>query len=144
MQTFISREQDYALRIVARLAELAENVHMNMRQIATDMFISLKFAAKIIHNLKIKGFIGTVQGKHGGVYLKQNPDNISVYDILSSIGFKVRFNQCLCDDESCVLLTKCRFHSFFENEEKELMNKFKQMKISEFIFMREKNNKGGN
>jgi Rrf2 family transcriptional regulator, nitric oxide-sensitive transcriptional repressor len=143
MHTFISREQDYALRIAARLAELKKGEQISIRGLSEDMFISKIFAARIVHKLKLAGFLGTTQGKSGGVFLIHNPKKLSAYDILNVIGFKVKYNNCLYCDFTCELKGSCRFHGFFAQQETALMEQLKKMKISDFLFNKTNNKNGG-
>jgi len=141
MNSFISREQDYALRITARLATLKKGEHISIREISQSMYISKIFAARIVHKLKHAGIINTTQGKTGGVYLNKDPKKISAFEVLQTIGFKVKYNQCLCSDNDCALTGSCRFHLFFIDQENALTERLKKMMISNFTFINNKNNK---
>ncbi len=143
MQSFISREQDYALRITARLADLKKGEHLSVRELSGEMFISKIFAARIVHKLKLSGIVGTTQGKAGGVYLIHNPKKLSVYEVLNVIGFKVKYNNCLYKEFHCELIGACRFHGFFHRQQESLMTELKKMKVSEFTFNKTNNKNGG-
>ena len=134
MQTYISREQDYALRITATLAGLKNGEHLSVKELSQKLYISKIFAARIVHNLKHKGIVGTKQGHTGGVYLNKDANELTVYDVLNAVGFKIKFNQCLCDDFNCNLVEKCGFHSFFYEQEHAFTQNMKAKKISEFLF----------
>lgn len=133
MQTYITREQDYALRITSALAVLKENEQLPVSELSKRLFISKSFAARIVHKLTKNGILVTTQGKYGGVSLKKRADKLSVYEVLSTIGFKTKFNQCLDDRFPCEFSNKCLFHLFFDEEEKKLHEKMKQKMISEFV-----------
>lgn len=133
MQTYITREQDYALRIIAKLAKLYPKEQISISKLSKELFISRIFTAKIVHKLKHKGLIGTTQGKNGGVFLCQNPNKISIYDVIEKIGFTTRINECLGDNKKCGLMKFCEFHIYFENLENDIHKKLKQKKITEFI-----------
>lgn len=134
MQTYISREQDYALRITATLAGLNAGEHLSVKELSQQLYISKIFAARIVHNLKHKGIVGTKQGHTGGVYLNINANELSVFDVLNAVGFKIKFNQCLSDNFECSLVAKCRFHNFFYEQEYAFTQNMKAKKISEFLF----------
>ncbi|MFA3781647.1 Rrf2 family transcriptional regulator [Melioribacteraceae bacterium 4301-Me] len=131
--SFISREQDYALRMTAYLAGLPKGEFISVPKLSQKLFISYKFAARIIHKLKKAKITDSIQGKYGGVFLRANPGKLSMYDVLNAIGFKVKFNDCLKENFTCELMFGCKFHSFFLNEEKLLIKKLKSKKISNFI-----------
>jgi len=132
MQSYISREQDYALRITAYLAGQEEKKYFPVSEIANKLFISKNFASRIVHTLKKNGIIGTIQGKYGGIFLNKDPHNLTVYEILNVIGFKIKFNLCLDGEFKCQLNGMCSFHKFFYEQEKSIINNLKSKKLSEF------------
>ncbi len=134
IHSFISREQDYALRITAFLASLDKGEIINVNKLSKKLYLSKSFSARIIHKLKNANITGSVQGKYGGVFLKVNPEDISIWDILNIIGFKVRLNDCMDEHFICELEFGCRFHLFFVEQEKILMDKLKSQKISDYLF----------
>jgi Rrf2 family protein len=134
MNTFISREQDYALRIAARLAELSKGEQLSVRELSQNMFISKIFAARIVHKLKLAGILTTTQGKAGGVSLNVSSKKLSAYDVLNVIGFKVKYNNCLYKNFNCELTGSCQFHGFFRKQETQLIQNLKKMKIADFTF----------
>jgi Rrf2 family nitric oxide-sensitive transcriptional repressor len=134
MQTYISREQDYALRIISALAALPKETQLPVSRLSEQLHISKNFAARIVHKLKTYGILSTTQGKHGGVSLKRNPSKLSVFEVLDTIGFKSKFNQCLDDKFHCEFSSKCMFHSYFEKEEENFHNSMKSKMISDFVF----------
>jgi Rrf2 family nitric oxide-sensitive transcriptional repressor len=133
MQTYISREQDYALRITALLAGLEKEEFLPVSKLAITLNISKNFAARIVHKLKNNNFIKSYQGKYGGVWLAKDPNLISVYDILNCIGFKIKLNQCLRDNYQCTIISMCKFHNVFAKQEAHLYDTFRSMKLSEFV-----------
>lgn len=130
--SFISREQDYALRMIAFLAGLPKGEFIPVARIAEKLFISKKFASRIIHKLKKAKITDSIRGKYGGVFLKADPRKLSMYDVLNTIGFKVKFNDCLKENFLCELTFGCKFHSFWTNEELLLIKKLKEQKILDY------------
>ncbi len=133
MNTYITREQDYALRITSALAELDNDKQLPVSELSKQLHISKNFAARIVHKLTKSGVLKTTQGKYGGVSLKKSPDKLSVYEVLDTIGFKTKFNQCLDERFHCEFSNKCLFHTFFNEEEEKLHRVMKQKMISEFL-----------
>lgn len=133
IQSFISREQDYALRITAYLAGLKKGEFVSIRKMSATLRISQKFAARIAHKLKKADITDSIQGKYGGVFLKANPQKISMWDVLNIIGFKIKFNDCMCENFFCEFELGCRFHAFFVQQEQVFMDTLKKQKISDFI-----------
>ena len=132
MQSYISREQDYALRISARLASLSTGEHISVRELSNQLFISKNFAARIVHKLIQKGIVKSKQGNRGGVFLNKSANEIDLFQIMNAIGFKMKFNQCLHDEIDCRLMELCRFHSFFYEQELSIYKALREKKLSEF------------
>lgn len=131
--SLISREQDYALRMTAYLAGLEKEKFISIPSLAEKLYISQNFASRIVHKLKKASITGALQGKYGGIYLKADPKTLSVYDVLSAIGFKVKFNDCLRANFSCELSFGCKFHYFFAIEEKAFIDKLKEQMVWDYI-----------
>jgi len=129
MNTIIKREQDYALRICSYLAQFPPKDSIPVSQLSEKLFISVPFATKIVHKLKKKDLVGTVQGKFGGVYLLPDSNTLSVYDVLVAMDFEFHVNSCLKIDQVCPCESTCQFHDFFAEQEALLINNFKSKKI---------------
>lgn len=132
--SLFSKEQDYSLRITAYLASLENGQIINVNKLSKNLYISKIFAARIIHKLKNANITGSVQGKYGGVYLKANPKEISIWDVLNAVGFNTRLNDCMNDHFTCELMFGCKFHNFFLVQENVLLAKLKEQKISDYVF----------
>ncbi|MFC2135673.1 RrF2 family transcriptional regulator [Bacteroidota bacterium] len=133
MLTFITREQDYALRIVAMLAGLKKDERLSIRKLSGKLLISKNFAARISHKLIQGDILGSKQGKAGGIYLIKDPERLSLYDVLIVIGFRTRINLCLDDSFVCGLNDHCKFHKLFGSMEQDIYKKLKEEKISDFV-----------
>ena len=133
MLTFITREQDYALRIVAMLAGLKKDEQISIKNLSQKLIISKNFAARIAHKLIRGGILGSKQGKAGGIFLLKDPKKLSMYDVLNIIGFRTRINICLEDSFVCGLSDNCKFHNLFNSIEKDIYKKLKEEKISDFV-----------
>jgi Rrf2 family protein len=132
--SLFSKEQDYSLRITAFLAGLEQGQIININHLSKKLHISKIFAARIIHKLKNANITGSVQGKYGGVFLKGNPKEISIWDVINVVGYKIRLNDCMNNHFACELMYGCKFHSFFLDQEKFLVENLKKQKISDYVF----------
>ena len=131
MNSFIKREYDYAIRICAYLAGRDSKKPISVPTIAKTLFISKPFTTKIVHKLKTGGITGSVQGKSGGIFLKMNPEKLSIMSILKVMHFNSTLNECIHDHRSCPLVKMCHIHNFFLDTERELIKTFKNKMISE-------------
>jgi len=134
MNVFIKREYDYAIRICAYLAGQDSNQPISLGLLSQKLAISRPFATKIIFKLRQKNIIGTVQGKRGGIYLKADPYKLSLLDVLKAMDFDSTLNECLHNPQICPLISICKIHAFFLQQEIQLLNTLEDKKIIEFIF----------
>lgn len=136
MQTFFSREQDYALRITAFLAgaALSEKDCISVSEISKKLYLSKAFSARIVHKLKQGRILSSKQGLYGGVYLGRDPKNLSFYEVLTAVGFDNRLNECLKGTEICNLKRNCNIHMYFRKREEELVRSLKETMISDFTY----------
>ena len=88
----ITREADYALRIIAMLAD--ENRQIEAKAIAEKNDIPYRFTLKI---LRIKSY----RGVNGGYVLNKKPSEITLKDVIETIDGKIAINKCMENPESC-------------------------------------------
>lgn len=131
MPSLIKREYDYAIRICAYLAGRENTNPVPLPKMAKALYVSKPFAAKIAHQLKNAGITGSVQGKTGGIFLKKDPKQLSLFAILEGMGFHSSLNECIKDKRHCPLIKFCHIHDFFVEAELELFGRFKNKMISE-------------
>jgi Rrf2 family nitric oxide-sensitive transcriptional repressor len=132
MAVFIKREYDYAIRICAYLGAYYDDGLKSVSQISKKLLITLPFATKIVHQLKKKNLIDTVQGKYGGIRLKRSPQNVSIFDVLHAVGFDSSINECIRIPGICPLSATCKIHRFFNEQETKLIEALKNAKIYDF------------
>ncbi len=134
MAVFIKREYDYAIRICAYLAGIHGEGHKSVSEIARKLYITVPFTTKIVHQLKNRQLVETIQGKQGGIRLRREPDTISFFDVLNAMGFDSSLNECVKIPGLCPLVVNCKIHRFFMAQEKALLDNLKSARISEFSF----------
>lgn len=133
MNSFIKREYDYAIRICAYLAGKDAGQPIPLPKVAKILQITKPFATKIMHQLKNAGITGSRQGKTGGIFLKKDPAELSLYSILEAMQFNSTLNECVHQHRVCPLVKVCHIHMFFLETEKQLLDKFKNKMISELV-----------
>jgi Rrf2 family protein len=99
----ISRETDYAYRIVLYLAqkELEHQNRTSMQVIAQDMEIPSRFAANILHKLIKAGIIQSFRGNCGGYALARPAKDITFLEVLEAAHGPLYINLCMKDAHLC-------------------------------------------
>ena len=79
---FITRESDYAMRVVRALMG---ETRLSVSDICEREAITAPFAYKILKKLQNAGIVQGYRGVHGGYALKKDPAELTLYDIYSAI-----------------------------------------------------------
>ncbi|MDR2355093.1 MAG: Rrf2 family transcriptional regulator [Clostridiales Family XIII bacterium] len=99
---FISKECDYAARIVRALADGGKKT---AEDIGRSENISHQFAYKILKKLETGGLVRAFRGKAGGYALTKSADEFSLYDIFSAVEGRMFLTVCLREDFACPMNT---------------------------------------
>jgi len=132
MDSFILREEDYAIRIIVFLA--TEGKMVKTKEICSSLFLSRPIVVKIINKLKSCGFLITKTGKEGGLVVAEKVYDASLYDILNCMGFTTRMNQCLAPNINCQLMPICKVNTLFAGIQNDVEKKLRNAKIKDFLF----------
>jgi len=130
----ITREADYAIRVVLCLAGLPKGESMSAMEISEKMFLPYRFSRKIIRKLCRTGIVGSSRGKGGGVFLLRPPARISIHDILEIFDPKsLLFNSCYQEGNSCPRKYGCNVHDKMKAVQNQLLAKLKDIAFSELL-----------
>ncbi|MCB0283560.1 MAG: Rrf2 family transcriptional regulator [Calditrichaeota bacterium] len=134
MPDLIKREWDYAIRLCAYLAGSYNKGHVSLTHASKKLFLTRPMLNKIVFQLRQKGILDSVQGKYGGIFLKEDPHKLSVFDVLKAMGYNSNLNECVSKHASCPLIKQCQVHLFFAEQEMNLLGAFKNKMIIELAF----------
>ena len=133
---FISREADYALRIIRVLAaeEKVTAVH-----IANSEQIPQAFAYKIVRKLSKAGLIKVKRGIKGGCQLNCDLAKTSLYELLVAVDEPLGANACTQEGYVCEWVNKhpekkCHLHESLGELEKKIHSLLKELTLQEMIY----------
>ena len=89
----ISRKTDYALRMLAMLAEEPERL-LSVRTAAEEVNVPYSFARSIQHGLVQAGIVESLRGVHGGMRLKVSPDDVTIRQVVEAVQGPMVMNDC--------------------------------------------------
>lgn len=105
----ISTKGRYALRVMVDLAEHRNGGYIPMKEVADRQQISLKYLERILPSLSRGGLVDGVHGKGGGYRLMRDPDDYTVWEILSLVEGDLAPVACLAGDaKPCSRAAECR------------------------------------
>ncbi len=90
----ITRECDYAFRIILMLSSLADGSIADAHTISEAQSIPRQFTLKILRKLLDAGYVKSFKGARGGYSLNMAAEDISLNDIITAIDGKVGINEC--------------------------------------------------
>ncbi len=105
----LTKESEYALQGLARLATYPSGTMVPMAEIATEQQLPPTFLAKIFQKLARHGLLEAERGRGSGYMLSGEPSEIRVREILEAVEGSMALQKCLlwggnCDeDEPCPL-----------------------------------------
>ena len=111
----ISSRTDYALRALFTLLEADGKQLISTRQLAERNAIPKKFLEQILMEMKLKGWIESVTGKHGGYRLGKPPGQITMGEVIRHFDGILAPIACVsCTGyKYCSQETTCRFRRLF-------------------------------
>ena len=95
---FISREYDYALRI---LRALAGSERLSVGQICETEHIPQPYAYKILKKLEKASILTGYRGAQGGYELTAKLSEVSLYDVYEAVEGELRINECMRGGYRC-------------------------------------------
>jgi len=95
---FITKETDYALRILRALADGEQHTAVSL---AKDEQIPLQFAYKILKKLEKGDILRIVRGAEGGCLLTTGLDQITLYRLMQIMGEDAFVSSCMRPGHQC-------------------------------------------
>ncbi len=94
----ITKEADYALRIIEYLCIQGKDNRQGAKNIAFERKIPARFTLKILRKLVKCGIVHSYRGINGGYAIAKNPEDISMYDVISAIDGEIEINKCTAEN----------------------------------------------
>lgn len=102
----LTKYTDYALRVLMYLAIQEDRTEkIQIQKIADQFGIPKNHLIKVVHRLGQEGFISTVKGKGGGIFLCKAPSTISVGQVVRRL--EATLNPVNCDEPACCIKEVC-------------------------------------
>lgn len=99
---------DFALRVLICLAQ-ADGEVLTLAQVARTMGLRRNHLTKIVHRLVAFGYVGTLRGRNGGLYLNRAPQFIVVGEVFRNMEQGTGIVRCLEHGaDSCLIEHQCR------------------------------------
>jgi Rrf2 family protein len=103
----ISRQTDYAARLVLHLAALDEGTQVSIAEISKLRLLPVAFVRRLVGSLVKAGVLLTARGSGGGIRLGRPASEISLLDVVNAVEGGIVLNQCLDGGHICPLSDGC-------------------------------------
>ena len=134
----ISKKTKYAIIALVRLAREYEKGPILIRDIAEEENIPKKFLETILRDLKNNGILASKKGKGGGYYLKKDPSEVNMAQIMRIFDGPIAFIPCVTyvyyePCEECKDERTCGIRSVFKEVRDESVRLLKAATLTEII-----------
>ena len=129
----ITKETDYGVMLLARLAAEPRGAVWNAREVSEQVGLPLPMVSKILRNLARGKILASHRGASGGYSLDRSPDTTSVAEVVRALEGPIALVQCgtepgACDQEPC-----CPTRTIWARISGEIERALDRIPISEMI-----------
>ncbi len=130
---------DYALRVLMHTG-LHEGKLVRIAEIASSFNISRNHLTKVVHQLGARGYLETVQGRHGGIRLARAPAAISVGAVVRDFEEGFALVQCFQagDPRPCRIESACVLRSALERSLEAFLEHLDAISLADLLKPRRK------
>ncbi len=122
----ISRQTDYASRVLLHLALLPPDARVTAQEISNRRIIPRAFVRRIVTHLGKANLITTTRGSGGGLALARPSNEISLLNVVEAMEGPLALNPCTLDPAVCPLLRTCPVHDEWMHARELLVNELSQ------------------
>ncbi len=117
---YLTQKSIYAIQALIFIALNNSGEYVPIREISNKLNIPFHFLTKILQVLSKQQIIETCRGPSGGVRLRQDPNQISIEQIILSIDGDRLFSECILKLPDCGNSKPCPLHDLFAPIREEL------------------------
>jgi Rrf2 family protein len=103
----ISRETDYAIRILLALAKYPGGEIIPSAVVRKEMEVPESLSLQIVSRLSRLNFIHTYPGRNGGIQLAIDPADLNLHQVISAYQGPLILSECLDENHPCNLAPEC-------------------------------------
>ena len=106
----LTRQADYAVRVIVDLAAHAQDAPIPRAQIQARQDVPAAFLAKIVQALARARLVRTLPGAHGGVTLNAPAETLTLLQVIEAVEGPIHLNRCVVAPGSCRRDRFCPVH----------------------------------
>ena len=132
----LSKKTKYGQKALTYIARLENDLPVRVGEISEGENIPQKFLESILLTLKKAGILGSKKGKHGGYYLRKEPSDILMTDVMRVLEGPIAMVPCVslnyyekCDD--CLDEHLCSVHKLMVEVRDSTLNVFRNRTLAD-------------
>ncbi|MCI2425407.1 Rrf2 family transcriptional regulator [Candidatus Acetothermia bacterium] len=110
----LTKKSSYGLIALLEIASGSSEQPISATDISTKYSLPAPFVVKILYQLKCSGIITAKPGRSGGYYLVQDPETISVRQLIEILDKPLALLSCLTTSKTCQLDAICPTKALWE------------------------------
>lgn len=127
----LSKACSYGILATLYIARKEKEGYVPIREISDQLKISFHFLTKILQTLTENEILESFRGPKGGVRIKKDPADITLYDIITAIDGSDIFTQCLLGLPGCGEAKPCPMHEYWSVARTRLRENFENKNLSQ-------------
>ncbi|MGI6468720.1 MAG: Rrf2 family transcriptional regulator [Syntrophomonadaceae bacterium] len=129
----ITRQAEYAIKIMLELARHEGKEVVSSKLIAERQGIPEDFLKKTVHLLALQGLVVTQRGVQGGVRLGKPAGEITIADIIAAVEGPLAINICLDPGYECPNKPTCAVHRVLARGQAALLRELSRETLSDLL-----------
>jgi Rrf2 family protein len=129
----ITREADYAIRIMLEVAGVPAVRHVTSAEVARRRLVPRPFVRKIVSRLVSAGLLQSARGADGGLSLGCPANRITLLAILDAVQLPIAINECVLRPDVCALRRTCPVHEVCQVARAQLVGLFGSVRLSDLV-----------
>ena len=129
----LSTRSRYGARILVDLARHKDQGPVQMSEISKRQDISVKYLEQLIRPLKQANLVTSVRGPKGGHLLAENPENISLGQVVRLFEGQIDLVECISFPEKCPMSDDCQVRLAWRDATEVLYDKLDATTISDLM-----------
>ena len=129
----LSTRTRYGIRAVLELAENYGKGPVQLKIIARDQGISVKYLEQLMAALKSAGIVSSVRGSKGGYVLAKSPDQVRLSDCFNCLEGPVVTVECVENDSYCPRISDCIARDVWAEVQRAVMTVLQSMTLQSLL-----------
>lgn len=128
---YVTKHTDYSFRTLMLLAMQKPDMLMSIAEISKSLNISKTHLMKVVNRLATLELVETVRGRHGGVRLWCNLEDVNIGTVFRELEeIEVIIN---CGDGPCLFLGICRLDKMFHDAAESFVRELDRYTLADLV-----------